>query len=72
MRIKQNASITVYLSLTLLLLLSLIMTVIEGARRTATVIFTERAMSTAMDSVLAGFFGPLMDEYHILGLYLPY
>lgn len=63
-----QASITVYLSLILILILSLIMTVIEGARQTTARIFAERALTTSMDSVLADFYGPLMEEYHLLGL----
>lgn len=65
---NHDASITVFLSLTLLLILSLIMTVIEGARRSTAMVIAERALTTSMDSVLAGFYGPLMDEYHLLGL----
>ena len=67
----QEASITVFLSLVLLLILSLVMTVIEGARQTTAKVFAERALSTSMDSVLAGFYGPLMEEYHLLGLDCP-
>ncbi len=65
---SQRASITVFLSLVLLLVLSLLMTVIEGARQTTAMVFAERALTTSMDSVLAGFYGPLMEEYHLLGL----
>ncbi len=64
----QEASITVFLSLVLLLILSLLMTVIEGARQTTAKVFAERALFTSMDSVLAGFYGPLMEEYHLFGL----
>lgn len=66
---KQDASITVYLSLILLLVLSLVFMIIEGARQTAARVVAERALTTAMDSVLAGYYGPLMDEYHLLGLF---
>lgn len=66
---SQEASITVFLSLVLLLILSLVMTVIEGARQTTAKVFAERALYTSMDSVLAGFYGPLMEEYHLLGLH---
>lgn len=64
-----EGSITVFLSLILLLVLSLVLTVIEGARQSTARIFAERSLITSMDSVLAGFYGPLMKEYHILGLY---
>lgn len=64
---KENATITVYLSLILMLLLSLIFTIVEGARVSTARIFAERALSTAMDSVLAEYYGPLWKEYHLLG-----
>lgn len=64
----REASITIFLSLVLILILSLVLTVIEGARRTTAMVFAERALTTSMDSVLAGFYGPLMEEYHLLGL----
>lgn len=69
---KQDGAITVFLSLILVLVLSLIMTVIEGARQTAARICAERALTTAMDAVLAEFYGPLMEEYHVLGLDISY
>lgn len=65
---SEEASITVFLSLILILILSLVMTVIEGARRSTAMVIAERAMTSSMDSVLAGFYGPLMEEYHLLGL----
>lgn len=65
---NKDGSITVFLSLVLMLVLSLIMTVIEGARFYAAKVMAERALTTAMDSVLAEFYGPLMKEYHLLGL----
>lgn len=60
--------ITVFLSLILILIISLVMTIIEGARITTAKIVAERALTTAMDSVLAGYYAPLFEEYHILGL----
>lgn len=65
---KSKGSITVFLSLILLIILSLIMTIIEGARINTARVFAERALTTAMDSVLAEFYAPLMEEYHLLGL----
>ncbi len=66
---ETTGSITVYLSLILLLILSLILTITEGARVATARIYAERALSTAMDSVLAEYYGPLWEEYHIFGLY---
>ncbi len=64
-----SGSITVFLSLILLLILSLLLTITEGARVGIAKVYTQRALSTAMDSVLAEYYGPLWDEYHVFGLY---
>lgn len=58
-----------FLSLILLLVLSLIFTIIEGARVSTAKIYAQRALSTAMDSVLAEYYGPLWEEYHVFGYY---
>lgn len=65
---EENGSITVFLSLILILILSLVMTIIEGARVNTAKVFAERTLTTAMDSVLAEFYKPLMEEYHLLAL----
>lgn len=62
-----NGTITVFFSLILLLILSLIFTIIEGARVSTAKVWAERSLTTAMDSVLAEYYGPLWEEYHIFG-----
>ena len=64
---KAEGSITVFLSLILLIILSLLFTIIEGARVSTAKVYAERALTTAMDSVLAEYYGPLWEEYHIFG-----
>ncbi len=64
---KTEGTITVFLSLILLLILSLLFTMIEGARVNTAKVFAERAVTTAMDSVLAEYYGPLWEEYHVFG-----
>ncbi len=59
--------ITVYLSLILLVILSLVFTIIEGARVNTGKVYAERALSSAMDSVWAEYYEPLWKEYHIFG-----
>lgn len=66
-RTSFRGTITVYLALILLLILSLIFTVIEGARVSTAKVYAERALSTAMDSVWAEYYEPLWKEYHIFG-----
>lgn len=66
---EEAGSITVFLSLILLLILSLILTITEGARISSAKAYAGRALSTAMDSVLAQYYGPLWEEYHVFGLY---
>lgn len=66
--IKERGTITVFLSFILLFILSLVLITIEGARTSVARVFVERALTTAMDSSLAEFYGPLMSEYHLLGL----
>lgn len=51
----------------MLLILSLLCTIIEGARVSTAKVLAERALSTGMDSVFGGYYGPLWDEYHIFG-----
>lgn len=62
-----EGSISVFLCLILLLIMSLLFTVIEGARVSTAKIYAERTLTTAMDSVLADYYGPLWEEYHIFG-----
>jgi len=59
----------VFLSLILLLIMSLLFTIIEGARVSTAKVYAERALTTAMDSMLAEYYGPLWEEYHIFGCY---
>ncbi|BCJ92478.1 hypothetical protein acsn021_00470 [Anaerocolumna cellulosilytica] len=65
---KAEGVITVFLSLILLLVMAITMTTIEASRVSAGKVMTERALITAMDSVLAEYYRPLYEEYHIFGL----
>ena len=66
---KMEGTITVFLSLILLLIVALLFTLIEGARVNTAKVYAERSLTTAMDSVLAQYYGPLWEEYHIFGYY---
>lgn len=65
---EKEGSITVFLSLILLLILAVIMTTIEAARNNGARVYTERALQTAMDSVLSEYYLPLFQDYHLFGL----
>lgn len=65
---NQKGSITVFLSLILLLVMAVIMTTIESARVNVGKVYANRALALAMDSILAEFYAPLFQEYHIFGL----
>lgn len=65
---KTEGVITVFLSLILLLVMAITMTTIEASRVSAGRVMTERTLITAMDSVLAEYYTPLYEEYHVFGL----
>lgn len=65
---KAKGSITVFLTLIMLIIISLVMTTVEALRVYNMSVYTERALYAALDSVLAEFYHPLFKEYHIFGL----
>lgn len=65
---KCGGYLTVYMSLTLAVLLSLCMTMIEGARRSAMRMQAEVITDTAMRSVLAEYHRELMRQYNIFAV----
>ncbi len=65
---NKKGSITVFLSLILLLVVAVIMTTIESARVNVGKAYANRALALAMDSILAEYYAPLFQEYHVFGL----
>lgn len=59
---------TVYLSLTLIVLLSLCLTMIEGVRSNAIILESEIACDVAMNSILAEYNRELMKQYNIFSI----
>lgn len=68
MKKKESGAITVFLSILLLAVLALILTMVEAVRLKGGYVMADRAFDTAMDSVFAGYYAPLYEEYHIFGL----
>lgn len=68
MNTRKEGSITVFLSLIMLLVLSILMTTIEVARVSSFQVHTDRSLVAAMDSVFADFYYPLYEEYHVFAL----
>ena len=63
-----KGSITVFLSMILLIIISLIMTTVEALRAYSMSVYSQRSLYTAVDSVLADYYYPLFKEYHVFGL----
>lgn len=63
-----SGAITIFLSLTICLILSLVSAMIETARVSAATIYSERVMLDAMQSVLADYYEPLYENYHVFAL----
>lgn len=66
MQKQESGFITIYLALTLSVLLSLILTVVEGARRNAIAVEADCAMDLAVYSVFAEYNRALYERYHLL------
>lgn len=65
---NDNGSITVFLSIILLLIISLILTTLEGARVSVAKTFVTRSFTQGLDSILAQYHAPLLKDYHIFAL----
>lgn len=64
-RERRTGSITVFLSLTLLVIMSLLGTMTEAARGKVCRIYGRRTMRTAADSLLTEYSRPLYEMYHL-------
>lgn len=64
----KKGSITVFLSLTLLIVLSLILTTIESVRVYGYQVQTNRSIFLAIESVFGEYYSPLYEHYHLFAL----
>lgn len=64
----ENGYVTVYLSLTMAVLLSLCLTMIEGARSNAIILESEIACDVAMNSIMSEYNRELMKQYNIFAI----
>lgn len=69
MRKKPRGSITLFFSVILFLLLSLVLVSVESARQQAAVGMLQSNVSMAMASLSGNYYAPLFDEFDIYGLY---
>ena len=65
---RTEGTICVFLALVLILILSLILVFLEGARRAASASYAQMLLKTSTESVMGDYFGPLLEEYHIFAL----
>lgn len=64
-----DGSITLFLAMVCMLIVSLILVTLESARISAVKSCVSMAMNQSMDSVLAQYYRPLFEEYHLFGRY---
>lgn len=64
-----SGSITMFLAMIFMLIVSLILVTLESARISAIKSCVSMAMTQSMDSVLAQYYRPLFEEYHLFGRY---
>lgn len=65
---RGNGSISVFLALVLVIIISLILTGLEAAYISASDDYAEVLLKTATESVLAEYYGPLYEDYHIFAI----
>jgi len=65
---KKKGSITVFLSLILVLLFSLLLTTLEAARVVGGTAYLKMLSAVAADSVCARYYVPLLDHYGLMGI----
>ena len=68
MKKKYSASITVFLSLSFVLIAALILTITESARTIAQKYYMQTALNSAMESLFSEFHRPLWENYRIYAL----
>lgn len=61
-----QGSVTVFFALTLTLILAVICTTLESARYSLLSYFASQAQGAAVESVFAGYYRPLWENYHLL------
>ena len=62
---KENASITVFLSLTLLIIMALLGTMVEVTRGKVCRVYGRRVLKNAVDSLMTEYSRPLYERYHL-------
>ena len=68
-RRKYQASITVFLAMVFLMVVSVVLVTLESARVTAVKSCMELSLTTSLDSIMAGYYRPMFEEYQIFGRY---
>jgi len=66
--LRKNGVVTTQLILVLVIIISLVFVSLESARVNSFNVLSERVSAAALNSVLAEFYRPLYDEYHIFAL----
>lgn len=68
MRCREKGVISVFLALSLIIILSMILSMLEAARYSARNGYSSILLRTAAESVMGEFYGPLFKDYHLYGI----
>jgi len=65
---KERGAVTVFLSFTFLMIMSLVLTLLEGARSSAAATVADMQLTTCVESMLGEYYRPLYDNYSIFAI----
>ena len=65
---EKSGSISIYLALTLIIIMAMLLSMLEAARMAAAESYSEILLRTAVESVMGEFYGPLWENYHLYGI----
>ncbi|MCR5830058.1 MAG: DUF5702 domain-containing protein [Lachnospiraceae bacterium] len=65
---KEKGAVTVFLSFTFLLIMSLVLTLLEGARRSAAATVADMQLTTCVESIMGEYYRPLYENYSLFAI----
>ncbi|MBO4761861.1 MAG: hypothetical protein J5499_00385, partial [Lachnospiraceae bacterium] len=65
---SERGSVTVFLSFTFLVIMSLVLVLLEGARSRAAAAIADMQLTTCVESLLGEYYRPLYEKYSVFGI----